>query len=358
MIKMFWKKEKTILKKVLSLTMCIAIVLSLVNNWYIKAAPNLWKLNDSYSISSLNIDGLEDNSVVKAGDINGDGAVNNKDLTRLSQYLSEWDVKVEEDALDVNGDGAVNNKDLTRLFQYLSGYDVEIYVADPGIQTYSFVYGKSVNNRDLVCYSISPKDYTKTILLEFEIHGFEDEYDHDGQVLVDTANRIITYYSDVLDLNKTRLLIIPSSNPDGLLDGTTKDGFGRCNAEGIDLNRDFDANYVANNTPGRNYTPYAFSAKESRALRDLYYEYRPDIVIDFHGWESSLIGDDRLKNAFNQEMGLRISNSFTSSNARGYFSNWAHQQGSLAMLVEFTSSNSIEFSKLINAINRLINDEY
>ena len=60
------------------------------------------------------------------GDINGDGKVNNKDLTRLFQFLSDYDVEVLEAALDVNGDGKVNNKDLTRLFQYLSDYDVDI----------------------------------------------------------------------------------------------------------------------------------------------------------------------------------------------------------------------------------------
>ena len=61
------------------------------------------------------------------GDINGDGKVNNKDATRLLQYLSDWDVEVVEAALDVNGDGKVNNKDATRLLQYLSGWDVEIH---------------------------------------------------------------------------------------------------------------------------------------------------------------------------------------------------------------------------------------
>lgn len=61
------------------------------------------------------------------GDINGDGSVNNKDVTRLHRYLTDYAVEVVEDALDVNGDGSVNNKDLTRLFRYLSGYEVELH---------------------------------------------------------------------------------------------------------------------------------------------------------------------------------------------------------------------------------------
>ena len=61
------------------------------------------------------------------GDINDDKTVDNKDLIRLFQYLSEWGVEVNEAALDVNGDTAVDNKDLIRLFQYLSEWGVDIF---------------------------------------------------------------------------------------------------------------------------------------------------------------------------------------------------------------------------------------
>jgi hypothetical protein len=60
-----------------------------------------------------------------AGDVNGDGACNNKDLTRLKRYMSGADVEVFH--LDINGDGAENSKDMTRLMKFLSGAEVDIF---------------------------------------------------------------------------------------------------------------------------------------------------------------------------------------------------------------------------------------
>ena len=61
------------------------------------------------------------------GDINGDGVVNNKDVTRLQRYLKDPTMQVNAAALDVNGDGNVNNKDVTRLLRYLKHHDVDIH---------------------------------------------------------------------------------------------------------------------------------------------------------------------------------------------------------------------------------------
>ncbi len=58
------------------------------------------------------------------GDVNDDGEVNGKDLTRLCRYYAGYDVTINESNADVNGDGVVNGKDLTRLCRYYAGYGV------------------------------------------------------------------------------------------------------------------------------------------------------------------------------------------------------------------------------------------
>ena len=65
--------------------------------------------------------------LIKKGDINGDGEVSNKDVTRLLRYIKYHDVEVVQEHLDTNGDGIVSNKDITRLIRYIKYKDVEIH---------------------------------------------------------------------------------------------------------------------------------------------------------------------------------------------------------------------------------------
>lgn len=57
------------------------------------------------------------------GDINGDGAVNNKDVVTLFNYVNGIEGSYNVPALDPNGDGKVNNKDVVILFRFVSGAD-------------------------------------------------------------------------------------------------------------------------------------------------------------------------------------------------------------------------------------------
>ena len=60
------------------------------------------------------------------GDLNGDGAINNRDLALLQQYINKWDVTIDEVAADVTADGAINNRDLALLQQYINKWDVQL----------------------------------------------------------------------------------------------------------------------------------------------------------------------------------------------------------------------------------------
>ena len=56
----------------------------------------------------------------KKGDINGDGEVNNKDVTFLFNYLSKTKNGAPDAYYDFDGDGKVNNKDITQLFRFVN----------------------------------------------------------------------------------------------------------------------------------------------------------------------------------------------------------------------------------------------
>ena len=60
------------------------------------------------------------------GDVNGDGAVDQKDVLILRRNLAGWDVEIDLDASDVNGDTEVDQKDVLILRRYLAGWDVTL----------------------------------------------------------------------------------------------------------------------------------------------------------------------------------------------------------------------------------------
>ncbi|MBR2987107.1 MAG: hypothetical protein IKC63_03725 [Clostridia bacterium] len=92
-------------------------------HWHAANTGDLCVLCDSIDTPNPPID--PDSPV--AGDINGDGAVNDADAELLMKYHAGWQVTLDTSRLDVNNDMRFNNKDVTRLLQYLAGWDVEIH---------------------------------------------------------------------------------------------------------------------------------------------------------------------------------------------------------------------------------------
>ncbi len=158
-------------------------------------------------------------------------------------------------------------------------------VRGEGTGAQRIVYGTSVLGRDLVCWRVGPEDASRSFLMVFAVHGFEDRFARDGALLTETAQRILDRYAaDPAPLGDTALYLIPCANPDGLAEGTSNRGFGRCNAQGLDINRDFPEGWVKR-TAGANRTGDApLQTAEARALTDLVDHISPDWAADVHGY--------------------------------------------------------------------------
>lgn len=198
-------------------------------------------------------------------------------------------------------------------------------------------YGYSGEKQALqvVKISNSKKEVKKKILCVFAIHGFEDAFYRDGQLLVDIAGNVVDYFKqNPDDLGSYQLLIVPCANPDGLRDGWTCNGPGRCQiSQGIDLNMDFD--YLFKKRANlRNLTgTRPFTSPEASALKDLVVAEKPYIVIDFHGWVNSASGDPQISKIFCEKAGLSYVPR-ENTILPGYFSGWAAQYAK-TVLVEY-----------------------
>ena len=56
-----------------------------------------------------------------AGDCNGDGVVDGRDLLRLAKFIAGQDVKIDEKAADLTGYGKIDGRDVLRLAKQLAG---------------------------------------------------------------------------------------------------------------------------------------------------------------------------------------------------------------------------------------------
>lgn len=208
------------------------------------------------------------------------------------------------------------------------------------------VYGKSVQNRNLDGYIITPSGgYKKTIFIDFAVHGFEDSYSRDGKELTKLANNLISYFAThSSELKNYRLVIVPCVNPDGNIAGKNNkracsSAFGRCTAKHIDMNRDFRA----------------FKAVESRKLRDFIVDCKPKIYINGHGWLNETYGTTKLCQIIDKNVGLGAVNGGQYCYSQGYIIGWVHNKYNIpCCLLEYKSPKSLSTSKNVKMIKEVI----
>lgn len=200
----------------------------------------------------------------------------------------------------------------------------------------TFVYGKSGLGADLICTRVLPDGPVKAALLfTFEVHGYEDAYAGDGQVLVDIGHAVAQWAgSDRGALGNTALYLVASVNPDGLAHGQSQNGIGRCQVSlGVNINRDFPTGFKAIADARDHTLSTPLAAPESRALVDLVGAVKPAAVIDVHGWENHVLGDRTLAPYLLPVTTTKRYGAFDAK-CGGFFSLWASTQGGRAALLE------------------------
>ena len=230
----------------------------------------------------------------------------------------------------------------------LATQQITITIKSPNVT--SSVYGYSGGGRPLTVFVIEPEVVEHKALIVFEIHGFEDAYSKDGQVLVNIGNEMIYYFSTHPEkLGNTALYVVQSANPDGLIDGWTNNGPGRCTISGVDLNRDFGYCWTYRSN-SRNKTLCPFSAPESCALRDLVILIQPNDVVDIHGWLNTTYGTSSLCQYFENSLGIGRSSGL--GGCSGYFAGWATNYAQRTALIELPGPNTNP-QEVINALVNL-----
>ncbi|AQT69663.1 Gamma-D-glutamyl-L-diamino acid endopeptidase 1 [Anaerohalosphaera lusitana] len=127
------------------------------------------------------------------------------------------------------------------------------------------VPGKSVQGRPIECLSMGNGE--RTVLVMATIHGDEFAGTPLVRKMIDHLNK------NPQKLARLRVVVMPMANPDGYALGQ------RYNANGVDLNRNFEAeNRVNNEVNG----PRGLSEPESRVIRDIIRSYRPERIITLH----------------------------------------------------------------------------
>ena len=251
------------------------------------------------------------------------------------------------------------------------GYVPTDYLTDatvptiPNIPTYnnftSGTYGTSGNGQNLKWYKLGSG--SNVVFAVFEQHGWEDAWASDGIELVNIANDMMSKLSDMNQniFDDWSIYVIPYANPDGITDGYTNNGPGRCTVSAkVDMNRCWPANFVPYYT-SRNYTgATALGAPEASSLKNFIsknFGNKTNIVLDIHGWLNKTYGNSQVGSYFGQQFGFTHSN----SHGNGYLETWAYLQGAKSCLVELpmpNSSSSITSNnyagKLTNALVNMI----
>jgi len=239
------------------------------------------------------------------------------------------------------------------------------------------VIGSSVEGRKIEAYAFGDGD--TNILLVGGIHG---GYEWNSVLL---AYQFIDYYT----ANPTSIpenitvTIVPAANPDGLFAVTKKEGrfsvadtlyedtssgFGRFNANGVDLNRNFNCKWQVEST-WRDKTVSTgtspFSEPESRAIKSIVESSKPAAVLFFHSQAGAIYASEcengilpvtrNVMSAYSFASGYKAIDVFDSYSVTGDAEGWLASIGIPAITIELETRETVEWQKNFAGVTAVLN---
>jgi len=237
------------------------------------------------------------------------------------------------------------------------------------------VLGLSVEGREIESYIYGSGE--KQLVFIGGIHG---GYEWNSVILAYKFMDYLTANQEFIP-EDISIAVIPALNPDGVFKIIGKEGrfdiadvpsgskeTGRLNANGVDLNRNFDCKWKPKSMWGQREVSAGtevFSEPESAALVKFILENNPAAVVFWHSQANAVYAskceDDILQettdimNAYSRASGYSAFDSFDSYDITGDAGDWLASIGIPAISVELKTHETIEWEQNLAGILALLN---
>lgn len=237
--------------------------------------------------------------------------------------------------------------------------------------------GQSVEGRAIEAYTYG--DGANHVLFVGGIHG---GYEWNSILLAYDMMDAFTEDPSMIPKN-VRVTVIPNLNPDGLyavipkegritwddVAGADGSGIGRMNANGVDLNRNFDCKWQPTSSwRGSEVSAGTapFSEPEARALRDFVRRISPEAVVFWHSQANAVYASEceagilpetlELMNLYATTAGYQAVDTFDAYPVTGDAEGWLASIGIPAITVELSTHETTDWQKNLAAVSALLNE--
>lgn len=206
-----------------------------------------------------------------------------------------------------------------------------------------FVIGYSVEGRPLTAYRFGEGETRRMI-----VAGIHGGYESNTTALAEELVADLSADPGLVP-DEIMLYVLPLMNPDGVAAEIGPGG--RANANGVDLNRNFEVNWKSEWLATGCWTllpisagTWAFSEPEAQALRDFIRANPLDALISYHSAKPAIFAGGsppsadsrRLAQALSKVSGYPYPVSYGTCELTGQMVDWAAAQGAAAVDIELT----------------------